>query len=1195
MADVYIPSPFTGDLLKFVTKNVQDIPLSGEGNVLASYIKYKGVTADIIESFDNFIEYGINSVIMATPIVFYTVDLNGNRIPYRDYRVRLVRAVRPITGDDGTALTPEYAHLNEMTMNTELFYSIREYGWQNGQWIETSDSIRFNEQYNDKPFSLGKIPTMARSKYCNTGGRSNRELYEMGECPSWPGGYFITNGEMRNIIIKQKLRNNRFLIYKDKKSDDIAKCTMICNLPSGTTKVSVFRTAANTPICAWIKFMGYQESGGKPKELNMFYMLELMHKYVFPGSTEQTNLAEIVSDIMMYIDSSVQDQARLVVEHTEILYLTEGSNRDARINKFGKSVGLRDENTVVEDYLLRSIKEGLFPQFDAAADIIRGQTDTSILEYKYAQLCYMIAKYIEYLVGYRKEDDRNSLSTNKFDTAGIALTNLFNDVWKGEVTQFINNTEASGKLNSLSIDYVQKTLMSDIVREIENTFETSIRSKTWGYKSSKRTAKRTQMVETLQINTITLQYSEITKIVIPSSKKGKQLEVRENHQSQTGYIDYVDSPESSACGLTKRKAITCYISQERSDRGILKLVYESGLLDMLEIDAEVSPDRPDVLFVNGKLLGRCNGTEFSSYMRDLRRAQTVPFDTMIVFDEKRKEVHISTDGGRCTRPLLIVNQETGLPVMYEQNLFGAPFEVLLEEGAAEYIDAYEQEYLLLSDKLENLVRHKYEAGRLGIERRRYTHVELDPNSQYGFASAEIPLANHNLGTKNCYACNMMKQGIGTVGSNYFNRFDTGSKMLDNPTEPLMESQMNIISGLNQLPSGRNLTVLYMAYNGYNQEDAIIINEGSIRRGVFDYTVYYKYKFISTTNLYTVPLSEEDINNPLYSNLDPKTGIIREGSKVQAGDVLIRVKQAVNTSTGPQVTDADVIVKYGEMGIVTRVSASGKVVKIQIQNRRNIFQIQPDIGIEYRFEGDKFSSRAATKGVEGILIPEDEMPVSSTGLVPDIVINPLGVPTRAPINLLKEMFICTGHALKGRRVNGTTFNSPVQYERETMRYLEEYGYDRLGEHVMLNRKTGQPYQGTFFMGICDYMMLNHHAADKFQGQGKDIRRDISTRQPIKGRRKMGGIRFGEWERDALLAYSLSLIMYDTMTKSSDEYKCVVCKTCSTKTALQPTDITNKRCLQCGSNDVYPTTIGGNFNYFSDLLSGLNVNLKYGISQ
>lgn len=1185
MTDFHIPSPFTGDLLKFVTKNVQDIPLSGEGKALASYLKYKGVTADIIESFDNFIGYGINSVMAATPIVFYTVDRNGNRVPYREYVVRLTKATLPIIGDEGTILTPEQAHLDELTMSTELFYSISERAWQNGEWVETEDSIRFNDLHSGQPFSLGKIPTMVRSKYCVTGGKSNRELYEMGECPSWPGGYFITNGEMKNIVMKQKLRNNRFLIYKDKKSDDIAKCTMICNLPSGTTKVSVFRTAFNTPICTWIKFMGYQESGGKPKELNMFYMLELMHKYAFNSAEGSNNLGEIVADILEYVDTSVHAQSRLIIDHTQILYLVEGSSRDNRITKFGLLVGTRD-STATEEYLIRSIREGLFPQYDTVADIIAANSSMDLLQYKYNALCYMIAKYIEYLVGYRKEDDRNSLSTNKFDTPGIALTNLFNDVWKGEVTQFINDVESTGKINALSIEYVRASLMSDLSREVENTFESSIRSTKWGYKSSRRTAKRTQMVERLQSNTITLLYSEITKIVIPSSKKGKQLEVRENHQSQTGYVDYVDSPESSACGLTKRKAITCYISQERSDREVLRRIYATGLVQPL------TSTELDVLFLNGKLLGRCNGAELMSIMRALKRQQIIPFDTMIVHDKSRAELNISTDGGRCTRPLLIVNRETGLPLMYEQNLFGAPFETLLEEGVVEYVDAYEQEFLLVADTLTNLVKHKYTAQRNGTQRLPYTHVELDPNAQFGFASAEIPLANHNLGTKNCYACNMMKQGIGTIGSNYFNRFDTGTKMLDNPTEPLMESQMNIISGLNQLPSGRNITILYMAYNGYNEEDAIIVNEGSIRRGLFNYTVYYKYKFVATSTQTAARLTDEDRANPIYANLDPNTGIIREGVHVNTGDVLIRVRQTVQKDGLTEVTNADVTVKYGEMGTVTRVSAAGKVVKIKIENKRNIFQLQPDTNTYYRFEGDKFSSRAATKGVASILIPEEEMPVSSTGLVPDIIVNPLGVPTRAPINLLFEIYGTMAHALKGRRLNGTTFNSPAEYLNNSVPILRDYGYDIMSDHVMLDRKTGRRFEGTFFMGLCDYMMLNHHAIDKFQGQGKDIRREISTGQPIKGRRRGGGIRFGEWERDALLSHSISGLMYDTMTKSSDEYKCVVCKSCATKTALQPTNITDKRCVQCGSNNVYPATIGRNFNYFSDLLTGLGVTMKYG---
>lgn len=1176
----YIDSPFETDknLLRFVTKDRQEVALSGEGKILSSYLKHKGIVQDIIDSFDHFVEYGINSVIKATPLIFHVIDRNGRKVPFRKYDIKITNVSLPIIGDQGEELTPEQAHLDELTMNLELFYSIQEMEVINGRWRETEASQVFNLER--RPFSLGKIPTMVRSKYCNTGGKTNRELYEMGECPSWPGGYFITNGDMKTIIIKQKLRNNQFMIYKDEKSDAIAKCTMICSIPSGTTKVSVFRTALNDPVCIWLKFMGYQESGGKPKEINMFFTLELLRKYALNG---ENSLDQITSDILMFTDTSVHNKVEAIIEYTRILYLSYGNTFDSRMEVFSNLADIRGlSGQSLEQTLINNVKSSLFPQYDFDKSVLQKYIGTmTITSQKYYCLCYMISKYMEYLVGFRKEDDRNSVSNNKFDTPGLALTALFNDVWKNQITEYINTIESSGRLNELTIDSVN-SFISTVATVIENTFETSIRSDDrWGYKSNRRTTNRTHMVDRLLLNTITLLYSEITKIVVPSAKQGAQLEVRENHQSQTGYIDFIDSPESAACGLTKRKAITSYISQERSDRNILRILYDNSLV------LPFNQDEPNLfsLFVNGKLLGLCR-SNVRDILRRYRISGHIPFDTMIVRDPYKKIIQINTDGGRFTRPLLIVN-ESGIPVMFEKNLFGQPFSVLLREGAAEYVDAYEQEFLLVSESLDELIRNR------GIEGYpKYTHCELDPNSLFSFASAEIPLANHNLGTKNCYACNMMKQGIGTTGSNYFSRFDTGVKMLDNPTEPLMQSQMNIMSGLNQLPFGRNLMVLYMAYNGWNQEDAIIINKGSIERGIFDYTVYYKYKFISTTNQTASKLIDDEVNDPKYKNIDPETGIIREGSRVNVNDPLIRVRQTVVREGIKETVNADVVVKHGEMGIVTKVSAVGKVVKIKIENKRNFYTFQEEVGINYDFIGDKFSSRAATKGVLAKIIPEDEMPVSTTGLIPDLVINPLGIPTRSPINLLKEMQICLGHALKGKKVNGTTFNPVNDLENKSSEYLREYGYDQYGEHIMLNQKTGERFEGTFFMGLCYYMMLNHHSADKFQGQGKYIKRDVSTGQPVKGRRRRGGVRFGEMERDALQSHSISGIMFDTMTRSSDEYKCIMCTTCGGKTALDPTDIEeNKRCAQCGLNTVFPTTIGRNYSYYTDLLTGMNVRLTH----
>lgn len=1156
----YNHHPFNDEYRRKVTAARQNIQLSQSGRLLASYLRYHKIYQDNTDSYENFLETQMQKIMDSYPLIFY--NKRGN--PVKKFRIVITEIKMPqlaVGNDRIIPLTPEYAMTADRSITNSVMCVVQEFSFENGNWnlIDTSEQIQ-----------LCNVPTIIRSKYCNSGNKTNRELYEEGYCPSWPGGYVISQGEMKTLDIKQKLRNNRFIIYPEKKMP-FGSCSMICTSGQGTIKVSAFVPSDERPICIWLKFMGYKEENGVPREINMFYTFVLLQQFVFPDDDDVGN---IIDDILKFIPNpEARQKGKIILDFALYTFQYEAETPSIAIQQLSEFIGL-PKNEAVENrkLLLQYLKEHLFPHMND----LPGMSDEEILMNKYYQLCYMVAEYLQYINGYRPEDDRNSVSNSIFMTAGMTIGSLFNTI-----IQFLHN-EFYGVYKNNPNDITMDKIVS-WVGKIDNTasftYEHSIKSMAWGYKRNK-TVNKSPGVERLIPNSITLLYAEITKIIVPSSKKGRQTKVRENHQSQTGFIDYVDSPESDACGLTKRKALTCYFSQERDDGYILEML--KGKYDSLEDDDQEMIDSSDILIVNGKLLGFCDGPKVTKFLRDKRLKGEIAFDTMICY--RGREVLVSTDGGRATRPLLVVNEKTGNLVYFEKNLIDKPFEEILKAQAVEFVDAMEQEGLFICQSMDMFVKNRYSDNP-----KKFTHCELDPNAILSFASAEVPLSNHNMGTKNCYSCNMMKQALGTIGSNYSNVFNSGAKMFDTAAEPIMDSQMNVISGLNQLPTGRNVTVCFMAYNGYNQEDAIIINEGSINRGVFNYTVYYKYKFsimaTGSTKLVLKGVDDEDRKNPKYRHLD-NTGIVKIGAIVNPGDVLIRVEQKVNNNGIEEVQEKNLEVRYGERGIVYDIVRVGNIIKIKIEDPRNVLT-----GIN--FVGDKFSSRAATKGVASIVIPEHEIPFSTTGLRPDIIINPLGVPTRAPVNKLIEILTTKGSVLKGEFINGTTFNNPEPAIERSKGYLREYGYDEFGEEVMINPYNGKPFNGTFFMGIVDILMLTHHAIDKIQGQGKNIQREITTGQPIKGRKRRGGIRFGEWERDGQLAYSLSTLIYAIMCRGSDEKTCIICSDCGTRSIFDINDTSS--CIQCKGNNLHLATIGGGFNLFRQYLSGLGIRTILNIEQ
>lgn len=1150
--------------------------VTNEARLMSECWKHADAVDDIIKSYEHFIEEGINDVLVSYPLIFNRVDEDGRSIPFRRFRLTLIKAVPPMMGED-EFITPEYAHLNNLTLMSSMVAQLS---------MDLYDDVRdeWNEVDTDT-VDFGKVPTMVRSKYCNTGGLTNRQLYEIGECPTWPGGYFIAKGNMSTITMKMKLRENRFLIYRDSTLKEVVG-TIISSVSTGTTKLSLYQNK-QYGIVMWSNFIRYVN--GSPSPISIFYVLAVLHKFVY-GLTEfnKSDFENIIDDIIRYIPQQDRNKALTHLRTAVGMMRAARDNYNILIENLLMYCNLTPVHTELD--LLGVIRQSLFSQFNSMIEDGRMSVEEAD-EYRYYELCYFIGKYVEYMIGVRTLDDRNNISYCKFETPGIALRSLFHDIYKTNVMDLYESTTTSiPDMNNMR-QFVNKVSVS-----ITKQLESSIRSNTWG---AKKGTQRQNMVERVRLDTVLLLYSEVTKITTPTSKQGNQLAARENHQSQCGYIDYVNSPESDACGLTNHKAVTCQFSLNRPDDIILDYItdkiispVDARLMDLDE-DPEVSR-YPDYIFVNGKFMGLGDGPVLKRELIEMRRNGELPFDTMIAYDRSRNEFYAHTDGGRAVRPLLIVNPDTNNLVINEKNLWNRTFNRLMREHAVEYIDAAEQEYAMVSTSPTQLIIDKYLRPNMAMQ---YSHSELDPNAVLGVSAACIPIANHNMSTKNCYAANMMQQGIGTPGINYYNRFDTKSLVMDAPTRPIFEPQFNRLLGLSQLPFGRGIIVAYMAYNGFNQEDAIIVNKGSLDRGVFNYGIYYKYDFEESFHANNVQVRIQELTQaqideiPVYRGLG-LDGIIKVGSRVKAGDVLVRARRLTKqtaTSTTVQAEDMDVRVKYGEYGTVRRVEISDvagrRVIKIRIEDQRNVLN-------SIDFIGDKLSSRAATKGVIGVSIDEKMIPYTQSGLRPDLIINPLGVPTRGPVNKLIEILTGKGHVMIGRRVDATSFKSPRFAEKKSQEYLKRFGLNEDGEEMMIDPMTGKT-MGMAFIGPCHYMMLTHYAVDKIQGQGQIGRKIIATNQPRKGRKNEGGIRFGEGERDALVAYSNSTLVHDTMCKSSDSYTCIMCIDCGKETALQPLPDQNPSCVNCGGENLRAQTLSGAYKYLTYMTTGLNVNITHTI--
>ncbi len=1055
--------------------------------LLKAFFKEKGLVRQHLDSFNEFIDHGLQEVIDEVGEI--SID-----IPESPYKVKLgqIWIIDPqtrITGPyaievDGTKheIYPLEARLRNLTYAAPIA-------------LEMTPVIDGREQDTELVY-IGNIPIMLKSKLCFLSQLSREELIACGEDPDDPGAYFVVNGSERVIVAMEDLAPNRIIVDIDEKGTTPVYQSKIFSTtvgfrarielklkPDGAIHVSIPGVPTEIPFVALMRALGLESD----KELVEAVSLEKSMQSALEPSFEKALGVDTAKDAIIFIGNRV----------------AHGQVEEYRTQK---------AETAIDKNFLPHI----------------GRTIQNRKE-KALFLGEMACRVIELRLGRRKPDDKDHFKNKRLRLAGPLLADLFRVAFRNLTRDIKYQLERIGVKGPIIT--VSAAVRPGIVTE---RFQHSIATGNWG----RGRVGVTQLLDrTNHISTL----SHLRRLQSPLSRSQPNFEARDLHATHWGRLCPNETPEGSNCGLVKNLALSATISVGINPEKIKQTLFSMGVIAVQEANETVKTSGAKV-FVDGNIVGYCNSPEkLTSEFRDKRRRGEITTEVNLAYFSKafseREEIYINCDEGRVRRPLIIV--ENVVPKLQPEHVEKVAsgewsWEDLVKNGLIEYLDAEEEENAYVALKTEDILNE-------------HTHLEIATYTILGVCASTIPYAEHNQSPRNSYQAAMAKQALGIYATNFQQRVDSRSHVLHYQQVPIAETALMETMGYKLRPSGQNCVVAVLSFEGYNMEDALVFNKASIERGLVRSTFFRIYEAECRQYLgglkdkFTLPeAGTRGYRGEQYYRLLEPDGIIGLESEVAGGDVLIgrisppRFLEEYKEFEvkGPSMRDTSVDMRPSETGIVdaifiTESGDGSKLVKVRVRDQRI-----PELG-------DKFASRHGQKGVIGLIVPQEDMPFTEDGMVPDIIINPHAIPSRMTIGQFIESLAGKVAAVRGKAVDGTPFSN--EKSTELRKTLVQLGFSHTGGEVFYNGITGQKFHAEIYIGVVYYQKLHHMVADKIHARARG-QVQMLTRQPTEGRARGGGLRFGEMERDCLIGHGAAMVLRDRLLEESDKYTLYICENC-----------------------------------------------------
>jgi len=1033
----------------------------------------------LFSSYHQMIEEIIPHTLTKEPNYFYE-KVTPEEIFNYGFKFEDVKIFPPIRERDNEIIYPHMARKNFLN----YFANIQAKVTQFQERIDLVTGEKTSRNIGEPEVTIvGSVPVMVKSRYCSTYLKPETSKYE---CKYDPGGYFIVNGQEKVIVSIEKMADNKMLVFSrndssyptgkvyniqiNSRKHDWSDNLQIINIKNLKDNSLVITTSqfVEVPIMIFLRALGIESDGELTARIS-------------------NNLEDIpmVNMIRESLNNSVTEDSKVIKTRDEAIdYLITKLKSNRRIIQSDETLAYQQKKI----YLEKILKKDILPHLGEDVPL------------KVSYVCMMLRKLLEVMIGREQEDDRDSFENKRVETPGVLIGQLFRQNFKkmlNEVSKLFRKKNTSDEKPVNMISQIKPSI-------IEQGIKTGLATGVWGLsKTKKGVAQSLSRLSYLQ----TVSYLRRIKSPSLETSTSKITSIRQVNNIQAFFVCNIETPEGAQIGLVKSLSLMSTVSPS--------LDGQKKLLDELISNNEkvkhpfmINPEDLDdyvKVFLNGKWMGCIEvkeGLTFYENLREMRRKGTIDKMVTLTMDYFKKEVKIFTESGRLIRPLLKVDDnminitsqmisEIDKELVSEKKETGWNRILLKYPNLVEYEDIECTNNMMISidphflrEARENSLR-KVEKSKEIVKSNRYgkyrymkyTHSEFHPSFLLGTIVSIVPFINHNPATRGIIFFSQAKQAIGMYATNYKDRMDI-SNVLYNPHIPLVTTKAMKYNRFLDMPSGENAIVAILCYTGYNQEDSIVVNKSAIDRGLFCADTLKKYfskiemnPSTSADDIFMKPdrTKVTGMSQGNYNKINDD-GFAPEETFITDKDMIIgKVSPIQPTGDNKVYKDKSETFKTNVDGYVDRVhhdiyDGDGyKMVNMRVRMER-----KPIVG-------DKFSTRHGQKGTTGLLVPQRDMPFTEEGMIPDIIFNPHGMPSRETIGQLLETICSKVSALTGKLFDGTPFNEYDVYQVPEI--LKGLGYQQYGTETMYNGITGQKMKAQIFIGPVYYLRLKHMVNDK----------------------------------------------------------------------------------------------------------------------